>query len=368
VSQNYFQEHLSLSDWLIQANVGNRDDFVREDATKRDRLRLLNEIIGLPIVPTTSLTTRDIVDQSDAYEALLYDAGNTPYALRAVPRAQGLPVLRNRKLPVGELVSWFLSQGADLSRYDLSFEVHIDPAAAALFVVGSQRVFGEAAHGGILQLNKGSQADGRFMRFEFDYTRWRFSASDPEIEGFVRSAVELVRVRDVIRQAAIAEAMGSSFAGDYLNGYFEVVSSPQHGPVFIDYNRELIRSTQNLRLAELVPNTAGQLLHGQPACHGMARGPARVLPENEAAPVSLRPEEILVCHFTSPSLLPLIIQAAAVITDVGGALSHAAIVCRELQKPCVVGLGTATTVIDDGEEIEVDGENGIVRVFGAHDD
>jgi phosphohistidine swiveling domain-containing protein len=369
VSDNYFQEHLSLSDWLIGANIQDRDEIVREDATKRDRLRLLNQIIGLPIVPTTSLTTRDIIDQSDTYLALLSSAGDTPYAVRAVPRVGGLPVLRNRRLPVRDLVKWLFSMGADLNSYDLSFEVHIDPVAAALFVVGPKRVFGEAAHGGILQLNKGSLPDGRSLRFEFDYQRWHFSRSDTDLESFLRAALDSLRVADEGRRSAIAGAIASKFTSGYLNGYFEVISSPQRRPVFIDFNRELLRNAEQLRMdgAILPKDFSSRTLRGQPASRGVVSGRARVLKDDSPGTLSLRSGEILVCHFTSPAMLPLIMQAAAVVTDVGGVLSHAAIVCRELQKPCVVGLKTATIAINDLEEIEVDGEHGIIRVFGGQD-
>ncbi len=72
---------------------------------------------------------------------------------------------------------------------------------------------------------------------------------------------------------------------------------------------------------------------------------------------------ILVTGMTSPDFLPLIAKAGAVITDAGGMLSHAAIVCRELKKPCIVGTGQATTVLHDGMMIEVDADTGRVNIL-----
>jgi phosphohistidine swiveling domain-containing protein len=313
---------------------------------------------------------QDIIDHSEAYRALVSDAGDTPYAVRALPRVDGLPVLRNRKLLVGDLAKWLLSQDANLKNYDFSFEAHIDPVAAALFVVGPERVFGEAAHGGILQLNKGSLSEDGSLRFEFDYRQWRFSRLDARLESFLRAALGFLHIADEGRQSGIAKAIGSTFTSSYLSGYFEVINSPRDGPVFIDYNRELLRNAEQLLMddAVLSKDLPARTLRGQPASHGVVSGRARVLKDDSPGALSLRPGEILVCHFTSPALLPLIIQAAAVVTDVGGVLSHAAIVCRELQKPCVVGLKTATLVINDLDEIEVDGEHGIIRVFGGQDD
>jgi rifampicin phosphotransferase len=64
---------------------------------------------------------------------------------------------------------------------------------------------------------------------------------------------------------------------------------------------------------------------------------------------------------TLPSWTPLFATAAAVVTDVGGILSHCAIVAREYGIPAVVGTGVATTVIQDGQVLEVDGNVGVVR-------
>lgn len=75
--------------------------------------------------------------------------------------------------------------------------------------------------------------------------------------------------------------------------------------------------------------------------------------------------EILVCPMTDPDFMPAIYKASAMVTDQGGVLCHAAIIARELQKPCVVGTKIATQVIKTGDIIEVDATNGIVRILNA---
>lgn len=76
--------------------------------------------------------------------------------------------------------------------------------------------------------------------------------------------------------------------------------------------------------------------------------------------IRFKPGDILVTVATSPAWTPLIHAAKAVVTDVGGALSHAAIVCREYGIPAVVGTKNATEIIQDGQQITVDGETGTV--------
>jgi len=71
--------------------------------------------------------------------------------------------------------------------------------------------------------------------------------------------------------------------------------------------------------------------------------------------------DILVAPMTTPSLLGAIKKAAAVVTDEGGITCHAAIVARELKKPCIIGTKIATQVLKDGDRVEVDADKGVVR-------
>ncbi|MCK5061509.1 hypothetical protein KAR28_03075 [Candidatus Parcubacteria bacterium] len=72
---------------------------------------------------------------------------------------------------------------------------------------------------------------------------------------------------------------------------------------------------------------------------------------------------ILVSIATSPQLLPAMKRASAFVTDVGGITCHAAIVSRELKKPCVVGTKIATKVLRDGDSVEVDANKGVVKIL-----
>ena len=71
--------------------------------------------------------------------------------------------------------------------------------------------------------------------------------------------------------------------------------------------------------------------------------------------------EILVSSATNPELIPAMKKAAAIITDVGGITSHAAIISRELKTPCVIGTRIATRVLKNGDKVEVDATRGIIK-------
>ncbi|KAJ50385.1 phosphoenolpyruvate synthase/pyruvate phosphate dikinase [Clostridium tetanomorphum] len=73
--------------------------------------------------------------------------------------------------------------------------------------------------------------------------------------------------------------------------------------------------------------------------------------------------EIMVCKYTDPSWTPLFCLAKAVVSDTGGPLSHSAIIAREYDIPAVLGCENATKVLNDGQSIIVDGDNGIIQVL-----
>ena len=78
---------------------------------------------------------------------------------------------------------------------------------------------------------------------------------------------------------------------------------------------------------------------------------------------TIREGEILVCTITSPAWAPVFPKIKATVTDIGGIMSHAAIVSREYGKPAVVGTGRATAVIKTGQMLRVDGSTGVVTIL-----
>ncbi|NVJ00054.1 phosphoenolpyruvate synthase [Myxococcus sp. AM009] len=102
------------------------------------------------------------------------------------------------------------------------------------------------------------------------------------------------------------------------------------------------------------------LVRGLSASPGVAAGRVRVL-ASPAEGGQLQPGEVLVAEMTSPDWVPTMRRAAAIVTDRGGMTCHAAIVSRELRKPCVVGTRTATRTLRGGEAVTVDGSTGEVR-------
>lgn len=101
---------------------------------------------------------------------------------------------------------------------------------------------------------------------------------------------------------------------------------------------------------------------GTIAFPGILRGTVRII-KKKIDTTTFQTGEIIVSPMTDPSYVPIMKSAAAFITDEGGALCHAAIVARELQKPCITGTKIATKVLHNGDFIEVDANNGIIKVL-----
>jgi len=107
---------------------------------------------------------------------------------------------------------------------------------------------------------------------------------------------------------------------------------------------------------------AGQLLRGFAASPGSYTGRARVL-HSPSDGATIEPGEVLVAPATSPGWAPLLLAAGALVTEIGGTLSHGAIIAREYGLPAVLNVAGATRHIRTGQLVRVDGSRGAVRLL-----
>jgi phosphohistidine swiveling domain-containing protein len=111
-----------------------------------------------------------------------------------------------------------------------------------------------------------------------------------------------------------------------------------------------------------IKKTSAELLKGQTAFNGQARGRVKII--NTIQEMSkMHNGNVLVSHMTNPDIVPAMKMAVAIVTDIGGITSHAAIVARELKKPCIIGTKSATQVLRDGDLVEVDADKGEVKLI-----
>ncbi|MBO0823048.1 MAG: PEP-utilizing protein mobile subunit, partial [Actinobacteria bacterium] len=142
---------------------------------------------------------------------------------------------------------------------------------------------------------------------------------------------------------------------------------PAVGPVPEALNDPAVRmlwgiTSETLSTWAAAEHDVSQEIHGYAASPGVVEGVARVLHSvNEIGQV--KDGEILVCAVTAPSWAPVFGKIKAAVSDIGGTMSHAAIVAREYGMPAVVGTGHATKRIKTGQLVRVDGDRGIVRIL-----
>jgi len=103
-------------------------------------------------------------------------------------------------------------------------------------------------------------------------------------------------------------------------------------------------------------------IFGVAACKGKVSGTAKIVKSSKEQD-KINVGDILVTAMTTPDFLPSMNKAVAFITDEGGITCHAAIVAREMNKPCIIGTKIATQVLKDGDLVEVDANNGIVKIL-----
>ena len=123
---------------------------------------------------------------------------------------------------------------------------------------------------------------------------------------------------------------------------------------FIEFAKQ-----ENLNITEdKIINT--NEVKGQVAMKGKVRGKVRVIILKKNIP-DVEPGEILVTTMTTPDYLPAMYKARAFVTDEGGITCHAAIVAREIGKPCVISTKIATRIFKTGDLVEVDADSGIIK-------
>ncbi|MFA6436974.1 MAG: PEP-utilizing enzyme [Candidatus Paceibacterota bacterium] len=101
---------------------------------------------------------------------------------------------------------------------------------------------------------------------------------------------------------------------------------------------------------------------GQIGAKGKIRGIARLI-LSTAEMNKMEKGEILIAQSTTVDFVPVMRLAGAIVTDEGGLTCHAAIIARELKKPCIIGTKNATKVIKDGDLVEVDADRGVVKIL-----
>lgn len=174
------------------------------------------------------------------------------------------------------------------------------------------------------------------LDFKYEYA---ISMTDKEIISFLT-------VNKDINLPILKKRFQQKFVSIYKNNKLEFI-----------YNKQLIDTIRNAYLK--VNNIE---LKGLIVSKGKVKGRARVIKSKKEF-IKFKQGEILVCNFTTPDYIPIMNKAIGIITDDGGITCHAAIVSRELNKPCIVGTKSATRSFKTGDLLELDANQGIIKII-----
>ncbi len=364
----------------------NSEAHRKEDNEKRERLAVLNEYFGLPFDRPTQFPASDVANRTERFVKFVDERGDELCALRLIPHDPSLPKLRTRGASIRDSLKWFAEQNVNPELYKADFVPHpSDNTWSTIFVVNQRGAFGQVLAGPHNQLTQGFYTEGMEpITFSWNGERWDLNPNRPAAEAHLREVLEMLKISDSTIRAKITEQFGAKFFGEYLCGYFETASSTEFGIWFIDWNRILGESYANEGIgrrsfgepqddggrqsdAVILSDSEGspieEVLHGQTGSPGTVTGRARVIRAADFAGADIEPGDILVTDMTTPDFLPLMMKSGGVVTAWGGILCHAAIVCRELGKPCLTNVKGLLDTIEGGMTIELNADRGTVRVL-----
>lgn len=357
-----FVTQKSLTEWLEDIKHSRAAEIRQDDNDKRERLRVLRDVLGVPFDQPVQFSGQDLHDKSPEVQQYLDEHGHELCALRLIPLDKSLPKLRMRGKTVADAYDWFVEQQVDPAKYRADYVPHSEHTKwATIFVVNDQGIFGEIIRGGHHQLTQGMYEQGQKpYTFSYDFSTWHIEPGDPEAQSALETIVAHLKA-PADKQAELREKLGAAFAHDYVKGYFETSEPEEFGLWFIDYSQvmgELLADVTSLPSK----GVADSAVHGQIGSKGVAEGEVRIV-DATGKDENFPDGAVLVCSVTTPEFVPLMQKCSAIVTDQGGILSHAAIVARELKKPCVVGTQNATQILKDGQPVRVDAETGRVIIL-----
>ena len=196
-----------------------------------------------------------------------------------------------------------------------------------------------------------------------------------ELEQFLRSLTKIIADQEGYNQIYINDIFQDEFKrylkAKVLPARAELKERYNYSGLFFEKGERYILNGDEV--AQLEHNNLGynvsngrnlniKIVQGKSASAGRVRGICRIVLHPDRV-LKFNKGDILVTGMTRPNFLPLIKLAGAIITDSGGILCHAAIVARELGKPCIISTEIATKILHDGDLVEVDANKGIVRII-----
>ncbi|MBS3138468.1 hypothetical protein J4207_02055 [Candidatus Woesearchaeota archaeon] len=337
----------SMSQWMTamkEQGIGHSErlqEAIENDLTKWERLKKLNGIIGLPIDKHTHFSAADVLHYSQNAKNFFSHYKNARFSIKAEPLEdfkEQLPRHRQHGITQQQCVEFVRLLNPAPENYAISIWEYFDSTLSGTIIVGKEQIIVEAVEGSHSILTQGFQ--GNVVQAWHDFHHLQIS--DERLRPVVQQAVDALRCNDSC----------VSITNGFVQGYFEFLHC-EKGFRFIDYNATPMMSTLDVKHVD-------GILKGTMASQGSCKGRVCVV-RDETDFLKVKTGDVLVTPMTDPRFVPLLKKVVGIITDFGGVTCHAAIIARELGIPCVVGTGSATKVLKDGDVVEMKEGNMILR-------
>lgn len=353
----------SFTNWYKDAKLENYNQFLKEDSSKGSRLKLLSNSIEMPINEGLEITVRDFlkITTSSSYSIMNKPLVEVKLGIRVLPLQSGDKILRNRGNFYKSIKNWLINNEVSQERL-ISVLPHVDnPVWATIFFIGNENIIGEAINDAPHILTQGLKTDKQIIQFQYSLKNRTLELSNANsgLENHLNEVFKFLEVSNYQKQV-LEDQLNIQVSHSFLTGYFETVYSDEYGLWFIDYNR-ILKLSNDFRILTN-SEMSNNVIYGTPTSRGTASGRVNII--NELADFGLfQSGNILACDMTTPDYIDLMKSSAGIITRYGGMLSHAAIISRELNIPCISGLGDSFDKIKDKDYIKMDATSGKIELI-----
>lgn len=357
--QEIFTHHISLTEWLEKIWHKATEKLREEDNLKRKRMGQLAEYIDFPYDAATSFDAQEIISWSfsDGFSQFFQKNKQKPCALRLIPKEKDFAKLRMRGLTIEEVtLTWFPKQDILPEKYIADFVPHPETIYwSSIFTVSQVWIQWECIAWWHHLLTQWLDiSDTKRVYFYSDFTTLTLSEENAGLRKHLEKIFNYIRISSE-KQWVIQKIFSISCINGYLPGYFETVLSKEFGLNFIDWNRNLWSQeliTHNHLWVHDDTQFWGKVASGWEKLY--YTGTLRDIRED----ISFTKNDILFCQILSPKYIPLLPDVWAIISEEWGILSHAAIVCRELKIPYIVGISRDSLIEYFWKQVTLDVQKG----------
>lgn len=312
-----------LTTWmkLLKKKIGG---LILEDQDKYNRLEILSSLTGIECnVPIYKLNTTDILSNKIDLDF----KGRCGW--RLIPNKSNFPKLRTRGKSMAANKKWLKKEKVDPSVYPLVEIIpqHNQIIKSGIFVINENKIFGEIVSGDLWQLIYGTAPTSLTTNFLYDFKKWTFSKKNDLAEKIIKNLVAKLKIeKKEVKKEVKKQLNGEINNFGFINGYYEF-RAWKDKTMLVDYDRILYKLFNNHSLSNK------SYLRGSCVSQGKSKGIIKII--NNPKKQTVTDSDIIVCPMITVDYIPLIKKCAGIIIKQGGMLSHAAIVLREIKKPCL---------------------------------